>query len=152
MKKKILVDLDVTTLAFWDEKDEANLIEKVKGGIFFMVTPYIIPEHLSKWKHRKLAEEITNFYEKYSSQIVTIKNILDKIDDIGIEYEKLLFELIDNGVKEEDAILVIVSGIFDVVYLITFNRKHLKSKEKAINQILGKNGLKTIRIIEPSEL
>ncbi len=30
--KKITVDLDVTTLAFWDKKDEAKLIERIKGN------------------------------------------------------------------------------------------------------------------------
>ena len=80
------------------------------------------------------------------------QNILNKIEGIGIEYGKLLFELVGKGVKEEDAILVIVSSIFDVEYLVTFNRKHLKSKENAINQVLGKNGLKTIKVSEPSEL
>ena len=151
-KKKIIVDLDVVTVAFWDKKDEAKLIERIKSGIFAMLTPYIILEHLSKWNHRKLADEIASFYEVYSSQIVTAQNILDKTDDIGVEYRKLLFELVNIGVKEEDVVLVIMASIFDIDKLVTFNRKHLKSKEKEINEILRKNGIKTIRIILPSEL
>ena len=151
-KKKVVVDLDVTTLAFWDKKDEAKLIEKIKGGKFYMVTPYIILEHLSKWSHKKLAEEISNFYKTYSHQIVTLQNILDKTEEIHIEYRKILMELVGIGVKEEDVVLVIISSIFDVDYLITFNRKHLKNNEKEINNVLKKNGLKTIKIALPSEL
>ncbi len=152
MKKKILVDLDVVTLAFWDKKDEAKLIERVKAGTFFMVTPYVILEHLSKWDYRKLADEIASFYEKYSSQIVTAQNISEKTNTFGVEYGELLMELVDKGIKEEDVILVIVSSIFYIDYLVTFNRKHLKSKEKEINEVLKKNGLRTIKIILPSEL
>ena len=151
-KKTIIVDLDVTTLAFWDKKDEAKLIERIKGNKFAMATPYIILEHLSKWNHKKLADEIASFYETYSSEIVTAQNILDKTDEIGVEYKKLFFELVNVGVKEEDVVLVIISSIFDVDYLVTFNRKHLKGKEKEINEVLKKNGLKTIKIVLPSEL
>ena len=152
MRKKIIVDLDVVTLAFWDKKDEANLIEKIKSGKFNMTAPYIILEHLSKWNYRKLAEEISSFYQTFSFQIVTAQNILDKTNEMQIEYRRLLMELVDVGVKEEDVILVIVSSIFEVDYLVTFNRRHLKSKERKINRVLNKNGIKTIRIVSPSEL
>lgn len=152
MKKKIVVDLDVITVAFWDKKDEARLIERIKAGVFAMTTPYIILEHLSKWNYRNLAEEIASFYEIYSSQIITAQNILDKTEERGLDYKKMLVELINIGVKEEDVVLVIISGIFGVDYLVTFNRKHLRSKEREINEILKKNGAKTIRIALPSEL
>ncbi|MBI2652139.1 hypothetical protein HYX00_01625 [Candidatus Woesearchaeota archaeon] len=152
IKKRIVVDLDIVTLAFWDKKDEAKLIEKIKGGLFDMITPYIILEHLSKWTYRKLAEEISNFYETYSFQVVAAQNILDKTKEIQIEYSRLLMELVNTGVKEEDVILVIISSIFDVDYLVTFNRKHLKNNEEKINKVLKKNGLRTIRIALPSEL
>ena len=152
MKKKIIIDLDVVTLAYWDKKDEAKLIEKIKGGLFAMVTPYIILEHLSKWNYRKLAEEIASFYETHSFQIITAQNLLEKCNEREIEYKKLLFELLNVGVKEEDIILVIISSIFSLDYLVTFNRKHLRSKEKEINEVLRKNGVETIRIVLPSEL
>lgn len=151
-KKKIIVDLDVVTIAFWDKKDESKLIEGIKSGRFAMLTPYIILEHLSKWNHRKLADEIARFYEVYSFQITTAQNILDKADDKYIEYRKLLMELVGIGVKEEDVVLVIVASIFDADYLVTFNRKHLKNNEVKINEVLKKNGLKAIKIVLPSEL
>ena len=152
IKKKIMVDLDVVTIAFWDNKDDAKLLERVKGGKFSMITPYILLEHLSKWNYRKLADEIASFYEKYSDQIVTAQNLLDKTNEANVEYIELLAELVNIGVKEEDVVLVIITSIFAVDYLVTFNRKHLKSKEKEINEVLKKNGIKTIRIALPSEL
>lgn len=152
IKKKILIDLDIVTVAFWDRKDEAKLIERIKSGRFAMVTPYIILEHLSKWNYRKLADEIASFYEVYSSQIITAQNILDKIGEVQIGYIKLFTELVNIGVKEGDVVLVIIASIFDIDYLVTFNRKHLKSKEKEINEVLRKNEIKTIKIVQPSEL
>ena len=151
-KKRIIIDLDVITLAFWDKKDEAKIIERTQSGKFYMVTPYIILEHLSRWNHRKLAVEIASFYEVYSSQIVTAQNILDKSNDMGVDYKELLFKLVNLGVKEEDVVLVIISSIFDVDYLVTFNKKHLRNKEKEINEVLRKNGIKTIKIVFPEEI
>ncbi len=152
MKKKIIIDLDVVTVAFWDNKDDAKLLERVKGGKFSMITPYILLEHLSKWNYRKLADEIASFYEKYSDQIVTAQNILNKTTEANVEYKELLAELVNIGVKEEDVVLVIIASIFAVDYLVTFNRKHLKSKEKGINEVLKKNGIRIIKIALPSEL
>ena len=120
--------------------------------MFFVITPYVLIDHLSKWNHRKLADQITNFYDIYSSHIVSAQNILDKMRDLNADYGKLLMELVNLGVKEEDVILVIVSGIFNADYLVTFNRKHLKSKEKEINGVLSKNGIGTIKIVFPKEL
>ncbi|MBI2575260.1 hypothetical protein HYV82_05240 [Candidatus Woesearchaeota archaeon] len=150
--KKIVVDLDVVTLAFWDRKDEARIIERIKGGQLAMITPYIILEHLSKWEYRRLAEEIAGFYWKYSFQIVTAQNIMDKSNGADLEYGRLLSELVRAGVKEEDAVLVIISALFDIGHLVTFNRKHLKSKEKEINEVLRKNGTGPVRIVLPEEL
>ena len=130
-KKKIIIDLDVVTLAFWDKKDEAGLIERIKADEFEMITPYILLDHLSKWSHQKLANEINEFYEKYSSEIITAKKLLNESEKNKIEYLELLNELINIGVKEEDVVLVIVSSLFYVDYLITFNRKHLKNKDSA---------------------
>ncbi len=151
-RKRIVVDLDVITLAFWDKKDEANLIERIKTNKFEMITPYILLEHLSKWNHKKLASEITGFYKKYSTQVITAKNLLRKIEKIKVEYAVLLNRLVNIGVKEEDVVLVIISSIFDVDYLITFNRRHLKNKQKEINEVLKSNGIKTIQIKLPSEI
>ena len=44
-------------------------------------------------------------------------------------------ELEKYGVKSEDAFLVLVSSIFGLDYLVTFNRKHLKNKKTAKSRL-----------------
>ena len=84
--------------------------------------------------------------------MVTNDDIDAKIDDLGIDDEKILLELQSNGVKEEDAFIVLIASIFDLDNLITFNRKHLRNKKKEINEVLKRNGLKTIEISGPEEV
>ena len=76
----------------------------------------------------------------------------EKIESIGIDDEKIINELRENGIKDEDSLLVLVTSIFNVDYLVTFNRVHLKNKKDIINQVLNKNGLKQIKIIGPEEV
>ena len=54
--------------------------------------------------------------------------------------------------KKEDSVLVFVASLFNIDYLITFNRKHLKNNRDKINEVLKKNGLRTIKIVEPNEI
>lgn len=153
MVKKIIIDLDVVTVAEWDShKSSINFIDRIKKGEFYVITPYILLEHLSNWKYKKLALRIEHFYNLYSKEIISAKNVLEKLTGININREELTNELLSIGVKEEDTVLVIVASIFEVDYLITHNRKHLKSKEKEINEVLSKNGLKTINIMLPDEI
>ena len=153
MKKKIMVDLDVVTVAEWNsDKDAITFIHKIKKGEFILFTPYILIEHLSKWEHKKLVSKIEHFYNIYSKTIISAQNVLDRINEIGINRDKLTDELLKAGVKEEDAVLVIITSIFDMDYLVTFNRKHLKGKEIKINEVLKRNELKNIKICLPNEI
>ena len=61
-------------------------------------------------------------------------------------------KLLSKGVKEEDAVLVIIASIFEIDHLVTYNRKHLRNKEIEINDVLSQNGLKTIKIRLPDEI
>jgi len=70
-----------------------------------------------------------------------------KIDDI-----KILNELKKKNIKEEDALLVLITSIFDIDYLITFNRKHLRGKCDIINEVLKENGLRIIEVVSPEEI
>ena len=66
-KKKIIIDLDVTTVAKWDKGRNGdlgrNFIMKVEKGEFEMHTPYIILDLISEWKHAALVKEIKGFYD-----------------------------------------------------------------------------------------
>ena len=150
-KKRILLDLDVITVALWDAKG-INFINRVKGGEFEVYTPHIMIELVSKWKNRSLSEKIIYFYELYTDKMLTAVNIFDRIKKLEIDDKKIIRELIEKGVKEEDAVLVLVSSIFDMDYLVTYNRKHLKNNEKEIMEVLSENGLKPIKIAIPDEI
>ncbi|MBI3035490.1 hypothetical protein HYY71_04145 [Candidatus Woesearchaeota archaeon] len=155
MKKKILIDLDVVTVGKWDEGKYGdiarNLMKRVENKEFELVTPSYLLEHLIKWHNTPLKEKIETFYLKESTKFLSNEDVDLKIEEIGIDDKALLTELKNHGVKEEDAFIVMVTSIFELDYLITFNRIHLKNKKEAINEVLNKNGLKTIKIAGPEE-
>jgi len=56
---KVLIDLDVVTIALWEKKDERkenalNFIKEIKNKNFFVVTPFSLLEIIAKWKYMKL--------------------------------------------------------------------------------------------------
>lgn len=152
-KKKIIIDLDVVTIAEWDShKDSIALLNRVKFGEFEVYTPYSLLDLLDKWHHKKLREKIKEFYELYSAEIVTAQKLTDKLDKLGVKENDIVNDLKKEQVKEEDILLVVVTSVFDLDYLITFNRKHLKNKKEVINNVLQKYSLKTIEIVLPNEI
>lgn len=157
MKNKILIDLDVVTVSIWDNKGEnvklaLSFIGRVKNKEFHVATPFYLLEHLTKWKHIRLREQIEDFYIKNSDNLITNEDIETRIDEMKIDDVKILSELQSHDVKEEDAFIVLIASIFDVDCLVTFNRKHLRGKKKEISEVLKKNGLKTIKISGPEEV
>ena len=152
-KKKILTDLDVVTVAFWDKKEMAiKFLERIKSEEFVLYTPFIITDLVAKWKHERLRSEILSFYETYSDEVITTKAYLEKIEEIKLDDKQLSRDLLHHTVKEEDTILVIFTSIFNLDYLVTFNRKHLRNKERMINGVLKKHGIKPIKIVLPGEI
>lgn len=155
-KKRIIIDLDVVTVGKWDKSVNGDMARKflnrVEKGEFRMITPYIIFELLSKWRYGKLVNEIREFYEFYSSEIITVLNLDERIKRVGLNRKEIAKDIQHYTVKEEDTILVIIASIFDTYYFVTFNRKHLKNKEVRINNVLQKYGIKTIRIVLPNEI
>ena len=155
MKKRIIVDLDVTTVAKWDKSQNGDLgrkfIIRVEKGEFEMIIPYIILNLINEWRHKKLVKEIRDFYDTYSEDIISVINLEEKIIKLNIDRTTLTSALESLHIKDEDTILVIIASIFGVDYLVTFNRKHLKNNEVKINNVLQKYGLKTIKIVLPDE-
>ena len=156
LKKRIIVDLDVVTVAKWDKGDNGDLgrsfIIRVQKGEFEMLTPYILLDLISEWKYTKLAKEIKEFYDIYSQNIISVINLEKKIIKLNVDRKALTADIKLYGVKDEDIILVIISSIFDADCLVTFNRKHLKNNEVKINNALQKHGLRTIKIVLPDEV
>ena len=152
-KKKIIIDLDVVTVAYWDKKELAiKFLDRIKEGEFILYTPFIILDLINRWKYESLKDKMINFYEIYSDKIMTLKSYERRIEETKLDDKKLSSDLLSYHIKEEDIVLIIFASIFSLDYLITFNRKHLKNNQKEINEVLKKNGLKTIKIVLPDEI
>lgn len=157
MKEKIIIDLDIVTVSIWDKKGEnpklaEKFIDRVKNKKFYVLTPFFLLELVSKWKYSQLKDYIEDFYIKFTDKMLSNEDLDEKIDSMSIDDKKILNELKNNGVKGEDSLLVLVASIFGADYLITFNRVHLKNKKKIINEVLIKNGLRSIKIAGPEEV
>ena len=156
MKNKIIIDLDVVTVGKWDKDKNGDLARKfiirAEKGEFEMHTPYIILDLISEWKHAKLVKEIKEFYDIYSQDIISVINLEDKIIKLNVDRKALTSDLKSYDIKDEDIILVIIASIFEVDYLVTFNRKHLKNNEVKISNVLQKYKLKTIKIALPDDV
>lgn len=156
-KKKILIDLDVVTVAIWDRKGKqveiANkFIERVEKGDFYIINPFFLIELALKWRHEKLREDIKEFYITYSNKLISDNEFKEKTNELKVNIEKIIKLLENYDIKEEDSVLVVFASIFDLDYLITFNRKHLKNKKQVINKVLKENEFKEIKIIGPEEI
>ena len=152
--KRILIDLDVLTIALWkgdNKKIAVEFLSKVKNEEFYIITPFTLLELLLEWKNTALRDKIKEFYLEYSEDILTERKVYASFDKISNIFG-VAEEIMNIGVKDEDALLVIICSIFDIDYLVTFNRRHLKNNKEKINEVLKKNGLKTIKIVEPNEI
>ncbi len=155
MKKKILIDLDVVTIALWGKPDEREktakkFIQRVEKNEFEVIIPFLLIELVLQWKHKILKEKIKEFYIQNSIVLsdTQINKNFEKISHV----ELIIHKLFSHNIKEEDIILAMITSIFCLDYLVTFNRKHLKNKEAIINQILSKYNLRTIKIVLPNEI
>ena len=148
-----MIDLDIVTVSIWDSKGEnvklaIKFTDRIKNKEFYVATPFYLLEHLMQWKHIRLKEQIENFYIKNSDRLITSEDIETRIDELEIDDVKILSELQSHDVKEEDAFIVLVAAIFDIDYLVTFNRKHLRGKKKEINDVLKKMELRLLESMD----
>ncbi|MEK6984431.1 MAG: hypothetical protein AABX33_07695 [Nanoarchaeota archaeon] len=155
--KKIIIDLDVVTVSIWDKKGKnvrlaVNFINRVKNKDFYVLTPFFLLELVSKWKYSQLKDYIEDFYLKFTDEMLSNEDLDLKIDSMLVDDKKIITELRNQGIKGEDSLLALVASIFEVDYLITFNRIHLRDKKETINEVLKENGLRTIKIAGPEEV
>ena len=156
-KKRVMIDLDVITVALWDSRGKNAEIAKkflvrVEKKEFYVGIPFLIIEIVLLWKHEKLKNSIKEFYVKNSDQLFTDTEIKEKCDELEIDYERILNKLDASGIKREDAALVLVASLFEFDYLVTFNRIHLRNKKEETNKILKECKLAAIQILGPEEL
>ena len=105
MSKKIITDLDILTVAYWDSKKEANdFLERIKSGEFDMHVPYLIFDLLSKWRHNRLSEERLSCQARFNlPQFIKI-------------FKKFYSHLFFNHICQFDAI-----NLFNVFFALHFN-------------------------------
>ncbi|MBI2139449.1 hypothetical protein HYU14_00880 [Candidatus Woesearchaeota archaeon] len=152
-KRKILIDLDVITVALWNKKKEiVSFIERVKEGEFEVYTPYSLMDLVEQWRDARLRNNIKEFYALYSTEIVSLQRLKNLIEERAINETALIEVLKTKEIKEEDILLVVVTALMNLDFLVTLNRKHLKNKEEVINAILSNHGLKKVKIISPEEV
>lgn len=152
---KILLDLDVLTVAFWkgDKKEIAlKFLNRIKNQELILITPYSLIELVNLWNDKILSNKINDFYVLYSSKIISKIEVAELLSKNRIDEKKIIYNLESLGIKDEDSVLVLICSIFNMEYLVTFNRKHLKNNKDKINGVLNKYGLKTIKIVEPNEV
>lgn len=153
-KKRIIIDLDVVTVAEWDKGKNADnareFIANVKQKAYYVITPTSLIQLVKKWGHEELKGKIKSFYLNYSDEDVERIEIIEEITEKGIDFEKLFNEILEKGIKEEDITLILVSSLKNAK-LVTFNKTHLRNKKEEINGVLSKFGLRTIEIIAPRE-
>ena len=155
VKRKIIIDLDVVTVAKWDKGKNGEVSRKfiirVAKKVFYLITPTLLLELVRKWKHKKLRIRIEEFYSKNSDELIDRLQIIEEIVSKRIDFEELFGSFIEIGIKEEDITLIFVSSLRDAL-LITFNKVHLKNKEEEINEILSEYGLRAIKITSPEQI
>ncbi len=155
--KRIIVDLDVVTIAYYPSNDVRKpdclrLLERVKNREFEMVTPGNFDVLLSEWNSRGLVTQILSFYHENTSKFVDKIHLLSALELKNLKYDKLIERFTEKGVKEEDALIALTCSLESVDILVTFNSKHLRGKKEQINVVLKENGLKAIEICSPGEI
>lgn len=156
MKKKILIDIDVVSVAkyYVNDKDYTitkPFVDRAESGEFEMHTPYTLLEVVSRWKDGAVKKKVLDFYYLFSTEILSIEKVTSRFNELKIRREKLIPIFEKHGIKEEDATLVLIASSFQLK-LITLNRKHLWNRREEINKILKENGLDEIEIMLPNEI
>jgi len=151
-----IVDICVVAVAkyYIHDKDyqiAKQFVKKIENGKFKMFTPFPLIETVMKWKDKALKKEVVEFYSLHSSKILSLEEIRKKFEELKMERKKLIPMFEKNGIKEEDATLVIICSAFQLP-LITLNRKHLYNKKNEINKILKEVGLNEVEILLPNEI
>ena len=154
-----MLDLDVVTVGKWDKGKNADLARALMARIankeFYVATPFLLLERISRWNYANLTAQMKEFYIKNSDNILTDEDVSRKIDELSrsshFNQASLLKDLRRAGVGNQDAFLVLVAALFDLT-LVTFNRKTLRNKEEAIVEVTRKYGIKPPALAGPEEL
>ncbi len=163
--KKIIVDLDVVTVANYPRNESAAdygrkeyakrfldyVADGVRDGKFWLVSLRSFDALLALWKYREIVIKILDFYHSNSSELVDTTEIVAEFIEKGIDYDEVIKSFTDKGIKGEDVLIILVASIRHAT-IVTFNRKDLRNRQEEIRRLLAANGLDSVEITEPSEL
>lgn len=155
MKKKILVDIDVVSVAehYTNDKDHPiskSFVDRIRTGEFETYTTHSLLALVENWKDKRIREKVLSVYHGYCYVIPAI-GVESKSREKGIVFEKIVDRLAKEDVKKEDGALAVVASLFGLT-LITLNRKHLRNKRDEINKVLKEVNLNEIEIFLPNEI
>ncbi len=162
--KKIIVDLDVVTVAHYprlghefdyNRKQAAlafleSIAKAVKSGKVNVVTPKNFYALLGEWQYKELVLKILDFYNSVTSEFVETAELIAELVEKDVDYESVMASLVDRGVKGEDALIIALASLKRAV-IVTYNKKDLRGKLAVINKVLSENALLEVEIKEPSE-
>jgi predicted nucleic acid-binding protein len=151
--KKVLIDLNVYIAAEWDKKKEAiEFLGKVRK--YNVITPVLILFYiLRNWKYRKLVDKIFNVIDKVTTTYVgTAQTNLKSIQLVNLPLRIFVRRISKTvGIPLDDARLIAYAALNEAEFLVTYDKKHLKNKEKEIADFLKKYNLLPLKIILPNE-
>lgn len=157
---KVIVDLDVVTIARWYEKRDPRLtssqkfMKRVERGEFSLEVPDTFLEILRLWDHGELAKRIKSWYEANAKLIIPSGKAIKSIATKTRLNEETLIEKFasEADMKKEDAFLVLIGASSRTAYIVTWNKTHLRDKREKIEQIGKRLGLKIPKIVFPTEI
>jgi len=138
--KKVLIDLNVYIAAEWGKKKEAiEFLGKVRK--YNVITPVLILFYiLRNWKYRKLVDKIFNVVDKVTTTYVgTAQTNLKSIQLVNLPLRIFARRISKTvGIPLDDARLIACAVLNEAEFLVTYDKKHLKNKEKEIVDFLKK--------------
>ena len=115
---------DFIIMCGWRQMITQEILKIPKSGIIIGFHPTMLP------KGRGPAPIINTLLKGYKESGVTMFAVSDGLDN-GDIIEQIPFDI-----KEEDAFIAMAASLFEIDYLVTLNRKHLRNKEGKINILM----------------
>ena len=152
--KKVLIDLDVITTAIWDRnKESLEFLSYAEQGKYTISTPLFLLFHiLRNWKYKKLADRIFKEFDKITDIFLQESKINKELEQkTGLTLRLLIRKASKElDINPQDATIVLYASLSLVDEIITYNRKHMKNKEKEIGEFLKKYNLHVPKIALPN--
>ena len=158
IRMKIMIDLDVVTVAEWEKEDPrrpiaSRFLDEVDKKIFTVISPVTLIARLLSWKYLELVKKIAIRLISISDSFVTTE---EANSILTANTKKGIRELADEGakglkIKVSDMALVLIASSKGIDYFVTFNKTDLKNKEGKISEFLRRYNLHTPKIVLPDD-